>query len=110
MTVPHGALQDNLRNVCRGSAALIPVELLRMPEWFWRVTTIVDLWPNTVEALNCCFQDFLGPRFFVVLNAGLGVCDALVEGKGGSFMSVIVHFCSSQHCATRCNPMPSVLM
>ena len=25
------------------------------------------------------------------LNGGLGVCDVLVEGKGGSVMSVIVH-------------------
>ena len=41
--------------------------------------------------VGCWFQDFLGPLFVVVLKAGLGVCDALVEGRGGSFMSVIVH-------------------
>ena len=44
----------------------------------------------TEWALNRCFQDFLGPLLFVVLNAGLGVCDAFVEGKGGSVMSVMV--------------------
>ena len=44
--------------------------------------------PSTDWALNRSFQEFLGPLLFVVLNAGLGVCDALVEGKGGSFMSV----------------------
>ena len=43
------------------------------------------------RALSRSFQDFLGPPFCVVLNAGLGVCDAPVEGKGGSFMSVMVH-------------------
>ena len=32
----------------------------------------------------------LGPLFVVVLTAGLGVCDAFVEGKGGSFISVTV--------------------
>ena len=38
------------------------------------------------------FSGLLGPVFFfVVLNAGLGVCGALVEGKRGSLMSVIVH-------------------
>ena len=47
--------------------------------------------PSAEWTLKCCFQDFLGPLFFVVLSAGLGVCDALVEGKGGSFVSVIVH-------------------
>ena len=31
--------------------------------------------PSTEWALNRCFQDFLGPLSFVVLNAGLGVCD-----------------------------------
>ena len=41
-------------------------------------------------ALNRCFQGFLGRLFFVVLNAGLGVCDAPVEGKRGSFVSVTV--------------------
>ena len=40
------------------------------------------------RALTRCFEDFLGPLFFVVLNAGLGVCDALVEGKGGIVRSV----------------------
>ena len=29
------------------------------------------------------FSGFLGPLSFVVLHAGLGVCDALGEGKGG---------------------------
>ena len=37
------------------------------------------------------FRDFLGLLFFVVVHAGLGVRDALVEGKRDSFMSVIVH-------------------
>ena len=46
--------------------------------------------PGTEWALNRCFQDFLGPLLSVVLNVGLGVCDALVEGKGGAVMSVIV--------------------
>ena len=45
----------------------------------------------TEWALNRCFQDFLGHLFFEVLNAGLGVCDAMAEGKGGSFVSVMVH-------------------
>ena len=63
----------------------------------------------TEWALNCCFQDFLGPLFFVVLNTGFGVCDALVEGMRGSFMSVIVHSVPT-HCTTHCNPMLSVLM
>ena len=41
----------------------------------------------------------------MVLNAGLGVCDAVVEGKGGSFMSVMVHSVhdhSVPRIATRC--------
>ena len=42
---------------------------------------------------NCTavFRIFWDRCFFVVLNAGLGNRDALVEGKRGSFMSVIVH-------------------
>ena len=51
--------------------------------------------PGLVQApewvLYRCSQDFWGPLFFVVLNAGLGVCDTLVEGMRGSFTSVIVH-------------------
>ena len=36
------------------------------------------------------FLGFFGTAvFLLVLNAGLGVCDALVEGKWCSFMSVI---------------------
>ena len=61
--------------------------------------------PSTEWALNCCFQDFLGLLSFVVLNAGLGVCDALVEGKRGLFMSVIVHSVHNNivpHSATPC--------
>ena len=46
--------------------------------------------PPPCASTGRCFQDFLGPLLFVVLNAGLGICDALVEGKKGSFMSVIV--------------------
>ena len=41
----------------------------------------------------------------MVLNAGLGVCDALADGKGGSFMSVMVHSVhdhSVPRIATRC--------
>ena len=55
--------------------------------------------------LNRCFQDFLGPLFFMVPNAGLGVCDALVEGKRGSFTSVSVHSVNNNvvpRIATRC--------
>ena len=51
------------------------------------------------------FLGFLGPLFFVVLNGGLGVCDALVEGKRDSFMSVIVHSAHNDilpHLATPC--------
>jgi hypothetical protein len=62
--------------------------------------------PSTEWALRGCFQDFLGPLFFVVLNAGLGVCDAFVEGKRGSFMSVIVHSVHNNivpHIATPCD-------
>ena len=33
------------------------------------------------------FLGFFGPLFFVVLNAGLGVRDALVVGKRGPFIS-----------------------
>ena len=61
--------------------------------------------PSTEWALNHRFQDFLGPLFFVVLNAGLGVCNALVEGKRGSFMSVSVHSVHNTvvpRIATRC--------
>ena len=50
-------------------------------------------------------QDFWGPLFFVLLNAGFGFCDALVEGQGGSFMSVIVHSVHNSivpHGATPC--------
>ena len=52
--------------------------------------------PSMQRALNRCFQDFLGPLFFVVLffvvlHAGLGICDVLAKGKRGSFMSVITH-------------------
>ena len=50
--------------------------------------------PNMEWALNRCFQDFSGPLLFVVLNAGLGVCAAFVEGNGGSFMSLDSAFCS----------------
>ena len=60
--------------------------------------------PSAECALNRCFQDFLGPLCFVVLDAGLGVCDALVE-RGGSFMSVIVHSVHNNivpHIATPC--------
>ena len=58
-------------------------------------------------ALNRWFQDFFWIRFFfVVLSAGLGVSDALVEGKGGgSFRSVMVHSVHRNivpHIATRC--------
>ena len=52
------------------------------------------------------FSGFLGPLFCVVLDAGLGVCDALVEGKRGSFMSVIVHSVHNNivpHIATPCS-------
>ena len=49
--------------------------------------------PSTEWALNRCFQDFLGPMFPLVLNAGLGVCDAFVEGKGGPFICDCA-FCS----------------
>ena len=45
----------------------------------------------TEWALNRCFLDLLGPLFCVVLNAGLGICGALVEEKRGSSMSVSVH-------------------
>ena len=71
--------------------------LVQAPEW----------------ALNRCFPDFLKPLLFVVPNAGLGVCDALVEGAGGSFMSVTVHSVTvhpSHHRTTHCKPMPFVLM
>ena len=47
----------------------------------------------------------MGPLFFVVLNAGWGVRDALVEGKRGSFLSVIVHSVRNNivpHTATPC--------
>ena len=60
--------------------------------------------PSTEWALNRCVQDFLGPLFFVALIAGL-VCDTLVEGKRGSFMSVVVHYVHTNivpHIATPC--------
>ena len=63
--------------------------LVQAPEW----------------VLKAGFQDFLEPLFCVVLDAGLGVCDALVEGKGGSFMSVMVrsvHHHSAPHITTPC--------
>jgi hypothetical protein len=46
--------------------------------------------------LNSRFLDILGPLFFVVLNAGLGVHDALVEGKMGSF--IFFHDCIAWLC------------
>ena len=52
---------------------------------------------STVWVLNRCFQGILGPLFFV--------CDALVEGKRGSFMSMIVHYVHNNivpHIATPC--------
>ena len=55
--------------------------------------------------MNRYFQDFLGPLFFVVLDAGLGVCDAFVEGQRGSCMSASlrsVHNNIVPHIATPC--------
>ena len=70
-------------------------------------TPIAQAWacPSMEWVLNRCFQDFLGLLFFVVLNAGLGACDALVEGKKCSFMSVITHSVHNNivpHIATPC--------
>ena len=48
-------------------------------------------WSKHGVGVETLFSGFFGTAVFVVLNAGLGVCDALVEGKMGSFMSVIVH-------------------
>ena len=51
------------------------------------------------------YSGFFGTAVFVVLHAGLGVCDALVEGKGGSSMSVSVHSVHKNtvpHIATPC--------
>ena len=61
--------------------------------------------PSTEWALNRCFHDFLGPLFFVVLDAELSISDALTEGKRGSAMSVIVRSVHNNivpHIATRC--------
>ena len=61
--------------------------------------------PSTEWALPL-FSGFFRTAFFVVLNAGLGVFDALVEGKKGSFIiSVIVHSVHNNivpHVATPC--------
>ena len=45
MLVPHSASLNYSGNVCHGFAAVRHEVLLWMPEGFWRVTTIVDLWP-----------------------------------------------------------------
>ena len=49
-----------------------------------------------------------GPPGFVVLNAGLGGCDALVEGEGGSVMSASVR--SGHHCSVPHIPAPCGLL
>ena len=67
--------------------------------------------PGNGVGVEPLFSGFFGgPLFFVVPNAGLGVCDALVEGKRGSFMSVIVHSVHQQHCTTHHNPTLLVWM
>ena len=46
---------------------------------------------STGWALNRRFEEIVGTAVFVVQNGGLGVCRAFVQGKRGSFMSVMVH-------------------
>ena len=52
-----------------------------------------------------CFQDCWGPLVFVVPNAGLGVCDALVEGRGSSMFAIVhsVHNNIVPQIATPCS-------
>ena len=90
-------------------------------QWAWAVAWVRTYPPPpllrkhglvqaTEWALNRRFQGFFGTAAFcVVLNAGLGVCDALVEGKEGSFMSAMVLLFITA-CATHDNAVRSVLM
>ena len=59
---------------------------------------------STGWALNRRFEEILGP-LFLVQNGGLGVCRVFVQGKRGSFMSVMVHFLHNNialHIGTPC--------
>ena len=56
--------------------------------------------------MNRYFQDFWGRLFFVVLNAGSGICDAFVKGKRGSFMSVIKHSVQNYMVPHVATPLP----
>ena len=60
---------------------------------------------STGWALNRRFEEILGPLFLWSRKEGLGVCRALVQGKRGSSMSVMVHSVHNNivlHIATPC--------
>ena len=60
---------------------------------------------STGWALNRRFEEILGPLFSWSRKEGLGVCRALVQGKRGSVMFVMVHSLHNNivpHIATPC--------
>ena len=63
-----------------------------------------------MDAIGVSVQELLGPLFCVVPNGGLGVSYALVQGKGGSVMSAIVHSVHSDGVPRMGNPVRFVWM
>ena len=50
VTAPHGALLHRLNYWCRGFAVLRPAVLLRVPEGFWGVMTMIYACPNRLPS------------------------------------------------------------